>query len=180
MQVVKYKESLFPYRQAIINLYLQAFPIEERKPVDLLFTHAESEKSDIYIITDDTGAFSGFFVTIYNDSIMIIEYLAISNQARGKGIGSQAISWLVKTFPTHNLVVEIEETQVQAEDLDLRLKRRYFYEKHDFVFINQSIQFFDIHLELMATRPDLNYHDYIGPYEYLYGSDIRKKIYFLK
>lgn len=168
-----------PYKQDFEALYLSSFPKEERKSIASLYRHVEEGHSQLYLIFDKVNEFAGLMEIIFDHQLMVIEYLAIHPNKRQQQLGSKALFWLRSQFPDHNLVVEIEETLVDSPDKKMRLRRKDFYLRHNFHFINQTIQFFDIQLELMATHPNFSYQDYINPYLRAYGPDIPKNIYFL-
>lgn len=179
MYIRPFDLQLNTYKQEFEALYLSSFPKEERKSILSLYQHVREGHSQLYLIFDQTNEFAGLMETIFDQHLIVIEYLAIHPRKRQQQLGSKALHWLKGQYPHHNIVVEIEETLVESPDQILRLKRRNFYLKHNFHFINQTIQFFDIRLELMATNPQFTYQDYINPYLQAYGPDIPKKIYYL-
>ncbi|WP_273477937.1 GNAT family N-acetyltransferase [Ignavigranum ruoffiae] len=167
------------FAPAFEALYLSAFPIEERKPIPMLYQHQASGHSEIYIIRNQDNVFMGLMVTLFNHETLILEYLAIDPNYRGQNIGGWAITWLQASFPNHQIVLEIEQTLIQSPDWQIRQRRREFYERHQFYFCDQTIQYFDTRLELMSNQPIIHYQQYIQPYQSVYGQDIGQKIYYL-
>lgn len=45
---------------------------------------------------------------------MLVDYLAVNPDYRGKGYGKTAIEWLIKEYPRHKICLEIESTNVDS------------------------------------------------------------------
>ncbi|MGM8364382.1 GNAT family N-acetyltransferase [Virgibacillus sp. W0181] len=99
------------------------FPVEEMKSK----AHMEillKEKGDVY--HKDEGPHHVLMYAEF-DQFLFIDYLWVSSESRGQGIGRQLIEKLKKK----NKVIILEVEPVDYEDTDTK-KRLHFYQREDF------------------------------------------------
>ena len=77
----------------LLRLYFAAFPRAERKPFSRIYNMYRRGKSDIWCIRRG-GVFAGFATTVNSPDVILLDYLAISSDHRGEGIGSAAMVFL--------------------------------------------------------------------------------------
>lgn len=177
MEFIEIKEPRHPLAENMETLYLEAFPEEERKPIVDLYRHQHSGHSKVFAIKDHALPFIGMVVVIYDDNVMVIEYLATVSSVRGKNYGAKILRKVMEKYIDKHIVLEIEETKVPSLESELRMRRRKFYERNQFNFYDQTISYFGVPLELMGTCDNIKYEDYIQPYKLTYGSDASKDIF---
>lgn len=176
MEFIQIKEPRHSLAASMESLYLEAFPNEERKPIIQLYRHQETEHSKVFAVKDKDIGFIGMVVIIYDSQIMVIEYLATLARVRGQNYGGKILKKLRQAYPNHHMILEIEATEVDSVEKDLRMRRRKFYERNNFRFYHQTISYFGVPLELMGTRDSVAYEDYIQPYQLTYGQKVKHDI----
>ena len=73
------------------NLYMVSFPDSERKPFDMILAMHETGNADILMMMDPD--FSGLLITMKDDGLLLIDYLAVDPARSGSGsMASQARS----------------------------------------------------------------------------------------
>ena len=75
----------------IKNLYLTAFPKEERAPFFLMKSKALKGKGDM-LIAKDNDKFIGMAYMICYKNLAYLFYLAVDENSRGKGYGGKILS----------------------------------------------------------------------------------------
>lgn len=177
MELIQISDPGHALAKSLEELYVQAFPKEERKPIDHLYLHQHTNHSKVFAVRDKDHDFIGLAVVIYDFQVMIIEYLATVSHVRGNNYGGRILAALMEKFPDHHIVLEIEETKVPSLENELRMRRRKFYERNQFNFYDQTVSYFGVPLELMGTRDAIDYEDYIQPYKLTYGMNVNQDIY---
>ena len=130
------KSPWFPQVKA---LYESAFPANERIPIKHLLDDkikrefwAFFDKADG--ANDAVSRFCGFSNSISHGDITNIVYFAVVPELRSRGYGSQILQAIRRQHPDTRIVVdiEVEEDSKDAEELELRNRRREFYTRNGF------------------------------------------------
>ena len=128
MEIKKIQDAQWDQVKAI---YMEAFPKAERKPIFLLRRAARKGKSDLYLALDRETV-AGFIAVIpYRDMVMV-EYLAVSNQIRSKGTGSKLLAEVCRRYAKHRILLMIEQIDENADNAEQRIARKRFYLKNGF------------------------------------------------
>ncbi len=110
---------------AVRQLYIDAFPPEERRPWDKFKELLESEPSfDVHVVTAD-GAFAGFISIWSLRDVCYGEHFATLQSLRGAGIGGAVLDEILKQLPKP-FVGEVEP----PETSDVAKRRIGFYARH--------------------------------------------------
>ena len=111
------------------HLYLAAFPKEERVPVKYLMKHnGESELIACY----DGETFCGFYATLTFGDITHVLFLAIAEELRDLGYGSQVLGLISERYPDNRIILDIEAEDPSAPNAGQRTRRRKFYERNGY------------------------------------------------
>lgn len=113
------------------QLYLTAFPDNERSPLELLLTDS-SDCSEIYAFYD-CDIFCGFVSLLTYGDITHIIYFAVNDKLRGQGFGSGILQCLEALKSKARIVADIEAQIPDAPNLELRKNRKKFYLKNGFI-----------------------------------------------
>lgn len=97
-------------------LYEEAFPKSEKKPFRYMLKKRKEGFFDILAIEDEEGAFCGLAIMMLSGGLALLDYLAVSAQCRGKGVGSAVLEELRNRYGQERLVIEIESTVGLPED----------------------------------------------------------------
>lgn len=126
-----------------LNAY---FPVEEMKSKSQLDALLE-EKGDIY--HKEEGPYHIIMYAEFEDFIFI-DFLWVSEEARGKGIGKQ----VMESLKRKNKPIMLEVEPVNVEDLDTE-KRIRFYKKQGFQVIEAINYLFQAFMSKTETKLDI-------------------------
>lgn len=136
------------FKNEIYRYYLEIFPKEERKPLELIQSSYEKGYTKIIEILYE-NKITGFMLlnSLKNKGYAILDYLAILPQYRNNKIGTRALKILQEQEKENSgIFVEIEKVGLGrdiGENL-LREKRKNFYEKLGFKKLNFDLLLFDV------------------------------------
>ena len=153
--------SYLEFLDEINNLYIEAFPKSERKPMKQIIKVCQNGYGRIIpILLDDE--FVGMFITLDSDGddILLIDYFAIKSDYRGLSLGSKAIELLNK-MENKTIIIEIEPCVSDANNLLQRQKRKKFYENLGFKQTDINISWFGVDLELMSINKIIDFNHYM-------------------
>lgn len=159
---LKLTDNYIQYLDEIKNLYIEAFPKEERKPINQILKVCENKQGRIIPILLNKE-FVGMFITLDSTTTnsLIIDYFAIKDGFRGLSLGSRAIS-LLNEKEKKTIIIEIEPCVKGAENLIQRKKRKKFYKNLGFRQTDINVSWFGVHLELMSLNNTISFEHYIG------------------
>lgn len=151
------------------ELYEGAFPEEERVPMWVLLW--KGKKKNIHFIAFyDEHAFSGFaYLIIYTD-ITFVFYLAINDQIRSKGYGSQVLSKIKEMYPNNRIILNIEAIEEGASNYEQRVQRKGFYVKNGYKNSRLRISQFNQSYEVMVLGQDITEGELRGVFKLFMGS----------
>lgn len=141
------------------QLYLDAFPACERKPFEMLEAMQREGRGQILAITGE-GNFLGMAVVLFWEDIVLLDYLAVASDGRGRGTGSEALRLLRRRFPGRRLLIEIEQPDDDAPDNFLRVRRRQFYLRAGFQPMEIRILLGGVPMELLSVGGGVSWEEY--------------------
>lgn len=141
------------------QLYIRSFPRAERKPFGVIRRMYREGKADIWCILAD-GKFSGLATTVNGDELILIDYFAIAENRRGKGLGKAAMECLLSMYPDRGVFLEIESPDRPGLDRDQRKKRKEFYLSCGFGELGVKAKVFGVYMELLGVRCQLDFEGY--------------------
>lgn len=90
------------------NLYIESFPLSERRPVSaMLDLHKEKDSPFVIAVTVEDSQLVGFLTYWDLDEFIFAEHFAISPEFRNGGFGRKAME-LLKTDVVKPIVLEVE------------------------------------------------------------------------
>ena len=133
----------------IKQLYMDAFPFEERIPFYIMVSVGNDRGVEFLSIYDD-DTWLGFIHTLVGEKLSYIFYFAIDGSLRQSGYGSKIIREYKKIHPKLSLAIEpIEE---DSDNIKQRKKRLAFYEKNGFETLDTRVVEMGVEFELMGAR----------------------------
>lgn len=114
-----------PELPALTRLMERAFPANERMPMSTLLTRPGS---DMLAILED-GQFRGFISLLTRMDICHILFFAVEEEARGRGLGAEALALVRARKPGLRIIADLECPDGQAPNAAQRLRRWRFYER---------------------------------------------------
>ena len=116
----------------IKELYNTSFPKQEKMSKFLIWLMSFFgilKKTAYY----DGNVFSGFVYVIEKKRLLYVLYLAVNNEIRGRGYGSQIINSVIEKYKDKTVFLIEEAKDKNADNLLQREKRISFYEKMEFM-----------------------------------------------
>lgn len=152
----------------ILKLYMAAFPASERKPFPMIVKMTRKGVSDTWGIWEGKK-FRGLAITINGPKEILLDYYAISKNARGKGLGSAGLRLLSQRYRGKGLFVEIESPYEPGPDRQMRQRRKSFYLANGLVPMQVMMRLFGVKMELLGLNCRLDYEGYKNFYRDNYG-----------
>ena len=132
-------------------------------------------KMQLFEISEN-NALCGLFITVIYDDLVLIDYLAVRQDLRGKGIGSEALKLARKMYEGKCLFLEIESTKKPCPDIDSRQKRKNFYLKNGLSDSGFSVNLFGVEMEILCFERKITFDKYLSLYRYMAGKILKPKI----
>ena len=168
MRLIPVTKHTLSYMHA---LYKEAFPKKERKPFSLLLKKQKQGIADLFLIEEENNSPLGLLITMQDPSsdIVLLDYLAITPNGRGKGTGSQALSLFRLKYEGKRLLLEIEKPDPSAANSKERLRRKNFYLRNHFTKTGICVQVYGVEMELLTNGCPLTFEDYVLLYKNAMG-----------
>lgn len=148
-------------------LYERAFPASEKKPFSLIVSKVARGKLEALEILDDNGAYVGFFIVILGDALLL-DYFAVSEACRGKGIGTEALKLLSEHTGFKRIIIEIEDPLAPADNTAERKKRLNFYLRNGFI-LDGKINLFGVDMLRLSINGQVGFKEYKAVFEGAFG-----------
>ena len=170
-------ELLHPDDQAkkkqIETLYLKAFPKCERFPFHIICQKSREGVTDILSIEED-DQFLGLAITINYEDRVLLDYFAMDDKNRGKGYGSSALKALAQYYEGRRMIIEIETTTQEADNLEERIRRKRFYHKNGITNLGFMADLFGVRMEILSNGTPVTFDEYLELYVETYGERMRE------
>ncbi|MBR6800449.1 MAG: GNAT family N-acetyltransferase [Eubacteriaceae bacterium] len=142
----------------IRDLYETAFPENERRDLEDLIDES-SEGMEFYAFYEE-DVFTGILSLLTYKDITHIMYLAICEQHRGKGYGSEVLRWLKQFKKGQRIIADLERITPTAANNSQRARRNEFYIKNEFRPSGVCYSWRNEDYELYVNGGELFEHDY--------------------
>ena len=116
-------------RAQVRDLYLQAFPDEERLPWWVLRLNSSRKNIDLTAWMDG-DRFCGFTSSVTVDGLHFLLFFAVATDCRSQGYGSAILQAIQARHPA--VVLNIELLDASTPNYPERLRRFSFYQKNGF------------------------------------------------
>lgn len=149
MEDMKLKDiDIDKFKKEVYSYYLEIFPEDERKPLELLHLSYEKHYTKIIEILYKDEII-GFMILnrVKDKGYAVLDYFAILPQYRNNKFGTKALQILLEQEKENRGVfIEIEKVGLgkDTEENLLREKRKNFYEKVGFKKLNFDLFLFDV------------------------------------
>lgn len=143
----------------IKELYLSAFPKDERAPFRLMKLRAKQGKGRM-LAAEDGDTFVGFAYIIGNDTCAYLFYLAITPGMRGRGCGSAILGRLREMYKDKRLFLARESLDPSADNYEQRVRRHEFYLRGGFEDLACKIREYTVTYDVMSIGGSITPEDY--------------------
>lgn len=149
------------HKKQVKRLYKSAFPRNERAPFWLLMKRCETPRDTFYALVED-NEFIGLVYTIKTEKMVYVFFLAIAEEKRGKGYGTEVLKTLREKYSDRAIALMIEDPEDEnAENLEERIERLKFYEKNGFRRLSIKINEAGVRYELLGTDDTVTQADFL-------------------
>ncbi len=155
-----------PGYQKARELYLAAFPLEERFPFPVLWL-VSLKKAVRFTGYYEGDRFLGFTHTVDTGRYLYLSFFAVDPAIRSQGLGGQILEHLQAQYPGRDMVVEIEPPEEAAENADQRRRRMDFYLRNGFHDLNRHITGGGVRYTILTTDTDLDRNEYFKVFRIL-------------
>ncbi|MDE6088140.1 MAG: GNAT family N-acetyltransferase [Oscillospiraceae bacterium] len=146
-------------RKAFKNLYLSAFPKEERAPFFLILSRLKTGKAEI-LTAHENGKFIGFAYMVCWKDLAYLFYLAVDGTIRGKGYGTQILNAVKNHYHNRRIFLAREQLDQSAENYDQRISRHAFYVKNGFTDLPCQIKEASVIYDVMGIGGNITAQEY--------------------
>lgn len=108
------------------ELYLEAFPDEERAPFFLIMSKAKRGRAEM-LTAYDGNEFVGFVYMVCYRDMAYLFYLAVDKNKRGMGYGGKIVEAVKSRYKGRRIFLARERIEKSAENYKQRVSRRNFY-----------------------------------------------------
>ncbi len=152
----------------IKDIYVEAFPKEERKPFYMLKHSVRKGKSEIFVAKENNLLLGFIAITPYNDIVMV-DYLAVSSKIRSSGTGSKILQKIFDYYENSKIILLIERLDEKAHNSQQRIARKRFYLKNGFMSSEIFINGVSGNMEVLCWGGNISADEYISVHSYSLG-----------
>ena len=149
-------------------LYHRAFPRYERKPFAIIRRMNKEGRTDVWLAEKD-GRFAGLAATINGDGVILLDYLAVHEKRRNKGVGSAMLQALLTLYEGCGLFVEIEAAD-RDDPTEEKARRKQFYLRNGLQDMHVIAILFGVRMELLGRDCNLDFDGYREFYRKYYNA----------
>lgn len=150
------------------EIYREAFPKSEQKPFRSFKKAVTSGRARL-LIAEEEGMVLGFLLAFPYGNLVMVDYLAVSNQIRSKGTGTKLLQAVLEMFPGKRVALLIERLDDAAENREQRIARRRFYERNGFSSDGVFLEVGEGEMELMRYGGAIDAGEYLELQKYSMG-----------
>ncbi len=132
------------FKDKIENLYLSAFPNEERFPFWILEECSKEKNSDLYAILDNEQFIGMCYIVNCGDAYYLM-YLAVESELRNKEYGSKILKDLKDKYKTLFLSIDSTRDEVSC-------RRKNFYLRNGFYDTNKYYEDTGVLYEVLCSN----------------------------
>lgn len=143
------------------QLYITAFPSDERAPYKMLKNRSDKGKAE-FLAAKDGNKLIGMVYMVCNDTLAYIFYLAIMDDKRGMGYGSEVLSLLKQRYKGKKLFLARERLDEPCDNLEQRTSRRNFYLANGFTDQSGHIKEGKVTYDIMYIGEPVTAKEYAG------------------
>ena len=137
----------FPDLDKVEALNREAFPEEERVPINEFLRYTNDERSHFFAFYNE-GEFVGFTFAVYNEKMFYVSFFAIMPHLRSHGYGGEIIHKLTE-FYQKTMVLEVERVDEECDNLEQRQARMDFYKRNGFRTTNAFLEYEGLSFEIL-------------------------------
>lgn len=138
-------------------IYKEAFPKKERFPFAFFENRASNKKADFYSYWIE-DVLVGFTYVLKNEKYVYVFYLAVKNEERGNGYGSEILNLIKEKYKDKVISLAIEPPDINAKNCSQRIKRKSFYQRNGFASQIERMEYAGEKYEIMSYNGVMTDH----------------------
>ena len=162
------KANTINHYHKIRELYQSSFPECEKKPFRLIKYTQRQGLTDVWYIEEE-GEFVGLAITMNTKEYVLLDYFAILQTKRGRGIGGKALGLLQDYYSDQKFFLEIESPDIESSNQKQREQRKKFYLDHSMREMGILADVFGTEMELLGYHCRISFEEYQSVYRDVYG-----------
>lgn len=175
LRKIKFKEFKQLYRKNLIN----DFPKNERPNLKGFRKRILKGNEEVYIFEED-GIEKGYCITDKIQEYVLVAFLAVFKEQRGKGIGTKMLKDIKDKYKSEEgilLEVEDPDSSDSEEEKIIKQRRIKFYERANFEMVKDlKIELFKVDFRIMVSNDKSSESWKIAEeIKYFYNSQLNKK-----
>lgn len=151
----------YAHFEEVRDLYLRAFPDEERVPLWSLMRKTKRSGNQ-FLAFEDEGQFVGLTYEITEGDLTLLFFLAVNDQVRSKGYGSRILEDIRTRHAGNRVIIEIEPVDAAAENAGQREKRRAFYLRNGFEPAGFNVREQGVEYEILSAGGPVTPDDFMA------------------
>ncbi len=134
----------------IRRLVLRTFPGNERPPFNLLLMRTKLPDAE-FLAFYEKGELCGITVTVQNDEAVLLSYLAVCEEKRSQGVGTELVKYIKKRGAGKQIIADIEALDPHAANIGDRVRRKRFYIRNGFEELHAGFAYGGTDYELLCS-----------------------------
>lgn len=163
------------YKKPVKNLFVTAFPREERPPMWMLTRRCRQGKAKFCAVLD-SGEFVGLTYVVGTDKVKTLMFLAIAENARDGGYGTEILRCVHDKYKDVKLFLNIEPLDRNAPNYEQRCRRKAFYNKNGLDLLDYQVREAGVTYEMLTYGEYVTRKEYEEVMEVMYGSVLYNKV----
>lgn len=116
----------------LIDLYIRAFPEEERRDIDQLKRLVDTAHHMYFNAVTIDNQLAGFFIYWKLDGFYYLEHLAVNQEMRNQKIGSKILSWMDQNLEGIRLL------EAEPDDTEIAARRIGYYQRNGYQVLTKE------------------------------------------
>lgn len=142
------------------KLYRASFEEWERIPFFALRARSASKEVDMLAFCED-GKFCGFACLTLNDNAAYVQYLAVEESMRGRGLGGEILDALASHYEGKSVALDIRAVRPGTDGSKLRARHRKLYTEHGYKASGYGYKDGGVVYEILVHGEKLERTDYM-------------------
>ena len=138
-------------KQKVKEIYLSAFPKEERMPFWLMLIMGKLWNTQ-FISFRHNDTVCGFVYMAVSRKLIFIMFFAVDKSLRSKGYGGRILEKIQAMYPNRKIILSIERCDVEAKDLEQRIRRKRFYQKNGYMETGYFVKLAGVEQEIIIKN----------------------------
>lgn len=147
-------------KKKVKGIYTSSFLKEDRMPFWLMLLLAKMPSTD-FISFHDTDILCGFVYMATIENLTFVMFLAVDENNRSKGYGSRILDKIQSMYPNNKIIISIERCDVDAKDIEQRLRRKKFYDNNGYIETGYLVELANIKQEILIKNGELDKEEFI-------------------